>query len=439
MKQNCSIPLWIIVAGSLLLAYLAFFVAPVFLNPAHTMAFPRYIQATAPMGVDLRWAYDSATALASGLPSSRAPIGYPPMERVLRVPLLPFSFSQAYALHTFVTVLAFLSVVLALPLLIRRQTDRTVLVMMAISGLLSYGFQFEMERGQCYVIAMAMVAVGLFLFHRSHGLFARLSAYVLFTFAIQLKLTPAIFVFAFTDDARDWKRNLMRWGTLGLMNIACLFIFGIGEMQKFVATVTDNCREFMVSSNHSILSCANVAQMAVGGNRQSGFQTVEAMRCAAQIQHVIPPALQQVVGRIVEVGGYLILGLSLGCVLWLSFRRNARPVFKYLIMICCLTMLLLPAVSLDYTLSVLPMALGVFLGESDALTITGWRGKWRVGLMAALGLLYACILFPPIFRPKILASSTPALLGMCIVIALLMMLEDGRVRPSGAGVPPETR
>ena len=113
-----------------------------------------------------------------------------------------------------------------------------------ITGLTSYGFQFELERGQFNVIAMALCFSAIFLFHRKPKL--SWLAYILFTIAIQLKLYPAIYILFFVRDWKDILANLRRFLCLGIVNIALLFILGWGVFLDFLNSLRGTAIDQMI-------------------------------------------------------------------------------------------------------------------------------------------------------------------------------------------------
>jgi len=411
------------VGVSLVLGYLACFVLPVFLNPAQEMAFPRYLSAVNPIGIDLRVAYDFARAWTTGATPELASLVYPPLERVLRLPLLLFSFRGAFALQTLATILAFLSVVLLLPKRVSKAPDWAALSLLLLAGLFSYGMQFEIERGQSNVIAMALVAWSLVLFHCGKGLSARVAAYLLFSCAIQLKLYPAVFVLGFTRDARDCRGNVLRWGGLGAANVAGLFALGWEAFCAFWSTVTTHSGGYVGFGNHSIACFAGLAQKLADGYKPRYYHPGEIAAAGDRFRAVLPEAWQQAFGPAVGGVCLAVLFCCFVTVLVLAFRRNDRASFKYVLVACSLVGLLLPGVSMDYKLTVLALAFAFFVSESGPIALSEKNGALRAGLFFAVSLLFTLTLFPTEFRPLALRSSTPLLLALAFLFTVLMALE----------------
>jgi hypothetical protein len=389
------------------------------------MAFPRYISAINPIGVDLRLAYDFSKSWITGTTPEIPSLVYPPLERVLRLPLLVFPFRGAFVIQTLITLIAFMSVVLLLPKRFSKSPDWTALSGLFLAGLFSYGMQFEIERGQSNVIAMALVAWALVLFHYGRGASARLVAYLLFSCAIQLKLYPAVFVLGFTTDARDWRRNIVRWGGIGVANAAGLFALGWDAFCVFLSTLTTHSGGYASFGNHSLLSFASVVQKLADGYKPRYYHPEEVAAAGDCIRSVFPEAWLQVLGPTVGLSFALILLGCLTAVLAMAYRRNDRTVFKYVMVVCSLVALLVPGLSMDYKLTVLILVFAFFVSESGPIVLTGKRGMLRAGLFFAVCLLLTLTLFPPEFRLLVLRSSTPLLLTMAVLFTVLMALDTG--------------
>lgn len=313
---------------------------------------------------------------------------------------LPFNY--AYLLVTILTIASFVSVVLVLPLASCEKPDRAALVALTIAGLLSYGFLFEIEQGQFNLIALACCAWGIFLFHSGPAKWKRLSAYLLFTIAIQLKMYPALFVFAFARDARDLKGNMARWIALGAANIALLFALGPSVFRDFLTVMTHaEKNNFIWCGNHSIKSFGAIMQGTT-------------VPCA--------PFYGLAFG--------VILAACFVSTMTLAYMRNVRSSFKYIVMICALSAMLIPPISHDYKLPILSMAFAVFVGETGPIIVNRIRGILMALLFFALSILHACTLFSFTFKPMLLLSNTPVLIFAGIILVFIMLTEDMQNRES---------
>lgn len=423
LRRLPALSLGAILVAVFALGYLFCFVVPVFLNPAQEMVFPRYISGINPIGVDLRLAYEFSKSWITGAAPEIPSLVYPPLERVLRLPLLLFPFRGAFTIQTLITLAAFMSVVLLLPKRISKSPDWTALSGLFLAGLFSYGMQFEIERGQSNVMAMALVAWALVLFHYGRGLSVRLAAYLLFSCAIQLKLYPAVFVLGFTKDARDWRRNMMRWVGLGAANVAGLFALGWDAFCAFLSTLTTHSGGYAGFGNHSLLSFSSVIQKLADGYKPRHYCPGEVAAASDRIRAVFPEAWLAILGPAVGLAFTVILLGSLALILVMAYHRNDRAAFKYVIVVCALVGLLVPGVSMDYKLTVLILVFAFFVSESGPIVPAEKRGMLRAGLFFAVCLLFTLTLFPAEFRPLALRSSTPLLVAMAFLFTVLMALE----------------
>lgn len=383
MQEKRHIPVWVAVCGGWFCAYLLLFVYPVFLNNGQAMAFPHPVPSLDPIGADLRMTLGfSRTWLETGNPSA----GYPPLSAVGFAALMALPFSAAYMLMIALTLLAFISVALVLPLRVCERADRAAVVMVTLAGLFSYGLQFEFERGQSNVLVMACVAWGLFWFHRGASCGSRWAAYALFSAAIQFKLYPAIFVFAFAKDARAWKQNLARWAGLGAVNVALLFALGPRAFADFFHLLKDQASDpYVWAGNHSIL----------------GF--------TLWVHHPwIEPAFAAVYAA---------------CFLWALGRQiwpGGPGQFAGLLLMSALGAMLIPGASHDYKLPLFTMAFAFFTGAAQPLSLRGLRGAWAAGLFVAIGFLQAWTQYSYVVKPVGLQNNAPFLLAACVVLAVWM-------------------
>ena len=148
---------------------------------------------------------------------------YPPLASVLFTPFLALDFSWAYKIVTLVSVFSYIMITFIFPLRISKEKRASALLMLVfISGLLSYGFQFELERGQfnVFTVFICFLAIWIYHFHPRY----RFLAYILFTLSVQLKIYPFIFIVMFISNWQDWKNNLKRLLILAFSNFALFFM-----------------------------------------------------------------------------------------------------------------------------------------------------------------------------------------------------------------------
>lgn len=121
------------------------------------MAYFRYILDMPTIGADLK----QMLTYAGQIPANPY-IGrniYPPFASILFIPFTWVDVKTAYLLLTMVTLGAYFGMFSLAP-----KTNVSTLIF--VGGLVGYGMQFEIERGQWNVIAMFLAMVGMELWRR---------------------------------------------------------------------------------------------------------------------------------------------------------------------------------------------------------------------------------------------------------------------------------
>ena len=139
-------------------------------------------------------------------------------------------------MFTLFTFFNYCILTLLLPLKIIGKKYFSLALLLFITGLFSYGLQFEVERGQYNVFTFLLCMAAIYIFHY-HPKY-RLIAYFLFSLSIQLKLYPAIFIVMFVDDWRNWKNVILRFVGIGLFNLMLFFVMGYQTFWDFIGSVT---------------------------------------------------------------------------------------------------------------------------------------------------------------------------------------------------------
>ena len=390
MRMKRRIPVsWMVGAGWL------FVLIPLWIFAAGGRApWPPAVPAM-PAGVDLAMMLDySRSWLTTGNPYA-ALNPYPPLAAAAFAPLVVLPFPVAYGLMTAITLAAFVSTAATLPLLAFPRADRMAVLLAALAGAFSYGLWFEVRWGQFNVLALACTAWGLFLFHRGRGRRARWAAYGLFGAAIQLKLFPAIFVFAFAKDARAWKENLLRWAGLGAANAALLLALGPRAFADFLDSLkAQAAAPYVWAGNHSIQSFAEWAGR---------------------------PWIAPVFGAVFA-----------GCFLWTLARaaRGGREAFAGFLLAGALGTMLLPGVSHDYKLAAFPMAFAFYVAAAEPTPLRGWRNVAAAASFGALCVLFAWTLFSYAAKPEWLQNNAPFLLAAAVLAG---PLKGWKAEAAGAG------
>ena len=376
MKPERMIPTWAVVGGGWLVVWLALAVW------GRGPLWPPELPAQ-PVGGDLAMMLGYAQSwLATGDPYA-ALNPYPPLAAVLFAPLTKLPFAAALAVMTALTLFVFVVTTAWLPRLVWPRAERKAVWLVALVGLFSYGLFFELRWGQFNVVALGCAAWGIFCFHRACGPAMRLVGYALFCVGVQLKLYPALLVFLFTKDARAWGVNLWRWAALGAVNAALLFALGGAVAQAFGHSVqAQAAAPYVWVGNHSLQSwAAGVGQPAVVPWLFAGYA--------------------------------LCLGWGLARAWW---QPTAIPVANAALL-GVLGMLLLPGVSHDYKLSLLPMGFAGVVAAHGAGLVWRRENLGRLLTLAGVSVMVAWTLFPPAAKPAALQNNAPALLAGCILFA----------------------
>ncbi|MBN2119199.1 MAG: DUF2029 domain-containing protein [Anaerolineales bacterium] len=406
---------WVLIG--FLFVYLLLFLSPVFLNSNLEMNyFTRYIPNLNPIGNDLRVKIDLLRGL---LVENQSPytIGfYPPLTYALFAPLLLIEDDATlYRLFTLFTFFNYCLLTLLLPLKMIARKHFPLALLLFITGLFSYGFQFELERGQynAFTFLLCMTSIYIFHYHRKH----RLLAYLLFSLSVQLKLYPAIFIVMFVDDWRDWKNVIVRFTGIGLFNLGLFFLMGYQVFLDFFRSVTTQIvnPSWIGPWNHSISSFISVAKQ--DGLGLLSLDTLRTFRHNAEW---------------VEVILILTFILLFASALLIFHLRKETGLDPYLLLTCMIGALILP-ISYDYTLSLLPVPMLLFLCSIPEMN-NPWHRLISILLTVGISITYFSTLIPYNYRPHFLNNLFPALFLILITVTILnfMRYKNGNGHPVAA-------
>jgi hypothetical protein len=398
-----------------LLIYLLQFLAPVFLSPTLQMNFfSGYLPNMNPIGNDLRemmglikgWAVENQSPYL-------AERFYPPLTYIIFTPLLLVKdYLTLYQLFTLITFFSYCFLTLLLPLKIIEKRHFVLALLLFVTGLFSYGFQFEVERGQYNVLTFLLCLFSVYIFHY-HPRY-RLIAYVLFSISIQLKLYPAIFIVMFVDDWRDWKKTLLRFAGIGLFNFLLLFVMGYQSFWEFIHSVTTQIStpSWWGPWNHSISAFISTI-------KQDGFGLVDrpTLRMLRPYSNLVETLLLLT---------YLVL---FGCALTIFHLRKEKGLDTFLLLTCTIGALTVP-ISYDYTLSILTAPMILFLcGIPEMNTI--WKKGISILLILGISAAYFSMLIPYDFRPYVLQNAFPLLFIILVLTTILNFIryENAAVQP----------
>jgi hypothetical protein len=405
---------WVMVG--FLIAYVVFFLFPVFLNSERTIFFiNRFLPNANPIGADIRavLGYIQDWFTSSESPYGDAFIAYPPLGLVLFAPLLLLGYPAYYYFITFTTLFFYTVSTLFVPLIHTRGKNNSLILFLFALGFFSYGFQFELERGQSNIIAFSLALLGLSLYHVREDL--RLPGILLFAIGVHLKIYPLILVVMFVENRLGWKENAKRIGGILSLNFALLFILGFQMFAEFLRAVrVGQLHVSTWSGNHALKSYVKY----LASNRLDLFGPGP---FAGLLENQ----------GLVELFLLAILGLCLLGVLAFSYFRGRSGFNPYLLVICTICALVVPSISNDYKLPILtaPMAL---LWCSETRPIRGLKKVLSILLIVITSVAYWSLHYPPVIKPELLGRNFPALFILLIAVTILSFLT-----PWQPGVLPE--
>jgi hypothetical protein len=252
----------------------------------------------------------------------------------------------------------FIILTLVLPGQIQPKRWHPAIIAIFFTGLLSYGFQFEVERGQVNLIAVGCSLASVWIFHRHPRL--RWLAYLLFSVAVQLKIYPVIFIINLVDDWHNWKAIIKRFAGIGLLNFAMLFMLGIDNFFRFFGGVsTMAVKEISASYNHSAGSYVGLIMEKL-------------------------PMLSEYSRFVVDAMLAFIL-LCLALIGYQAYKNKLNDINPFFILACTVAAQLIPRISYDYTLSSLPAAMAFFLVGTSKIRKTVVSGLAIFIICAAYG------------------------------------------------------
>jgi hypothetical protein len=383
-------------------AFLFFFFVPAFFNPAYKMIFPGTFMVADFVGADLK---TIVTFLRSYFQEGISPYMneyyYPPFTILFFTPFIALPHFTSYFIITIFTFALYLLYLTFYPLRLSGNKIFTpLLIFFLVTGLISYGFQFELERGQFNIIAAVLCITAIYFFHYKPKL--RIIAYVLFILSVQLKIYPAIFILLLIDDWHAWKVNIKRFAILGIVNFLLLFIAGTGLFSDFLNNVLFySANPISWTGNHSISSFITlVTQKSVErlGMTQLAWTAAFA------------PAM-----KLILLAGY---ALTLFFVIRGIYIRREKGFNNILFFVCMIGALIIPSVSHDYKLALMTLPVALMLNDFEI--------HWNAGpdivtkaLIIFASFLYSSLLFSYTTKPVFLSNNFPFLFLLLFVVIYL--------------------
>lgn len=401
-QQVIDLPVIAWVLAGFLIAYILFFVMPMFMDSSLRMNyFWRYLPDRLPIGSDLVIILELAKGWFTTNQSPYTIQFYPPFTYIFFAPLLLVDhYPTLYKFFTLFMVISYCFLTLILPLKMTGRKHFPLIILFFVTGLTSYGLQFELERGQYNVFTFLLCLWAIYIFHY-HPRY-RIFAYLLFSLSIQLKLYPAIFIVMLIDNWKDWKSILLRFTGLAVLNILLLFIMGPQIFLDFLGSVLNQMSTpgWTWNGNHSIN--AFVFNLAKDGYRILSPGTLDAVKQNAGL---------------IETFLFLIfVSLFISAVL-ISFRRDRPGPDPYLLIACMIGALVIP-ISNDYTLSMLAAPAALLLVSSPAAKNNAQK-LLSILMITGISFSYASTLIPFKYKPYYLNNAFPTLFLILIFATVL--------------------
>ena len=392
---------WVLL--TFLILYLLFFIPPLFFSEIRIQYFVKYIPDawTTRIGFDIdttlkhinAWLTEGTSLYADGI------VPYTPLTLALFTPFLLLGYPVYYKALSLLTIFSYFLATFLFPLALSKKKEYGILILLGVSGLFSYGFQFELERGQFNIIAFALVLFAIYIFHYQHKF--RYFAYLFFSLALQLKLYPAIFILMLVKDWRDWKNNLKRFIALGIANFLLLFVLGVEIFNDFIAQIIN--RANMQSSRYEDLSI-------------SGFSYY-----LSEEAKIISPQTADLIGKVF----LFFLAIAIFAIIVHLYRQDKKGINPYLFLILTIAALMIPAASFDYKLTVLIVPMILFFNSLPTLqTLPKKLALTFTVLLTSAA--YWSTLYPYEVKMPFLARNSLALLVILFALGFLYLLLKGR-------------
>ncbi|HEU0294644.1 MAG TPA: glycosyltransferase 87 family protein [Anaerolineales bacterium] len=410
---NLPAAVWVTIG--FLIVYILFFISPIFLNDTLRMRyFTTYLPDRYPIGNDLIAVIDLMKGWFSNQQSPYVIQFYPPFTYVFFAPLLLLdNYPLLFSLFTLFSLACYFILTFLLPAkMIQRQSIPT-LMLIFVTGLFSYGLQFELERGQYNVLTFLLCLWAIHIFHNDKK--HRLIAYLLFSISIQLKLYPAIFIVMFVDDWKDWKNSILRFIKLAVFNLLLLFVMGYQIFLDFIRSVS--------------------AQLSVPGWEWNGNHSIKAFIEALKRDglNILAPSSVEMISQNSDLLSNLLLGiflLTFAVAIVISARKKEQGIDNALLLVSMIGALIIP-ISNDYTLSILSAPVALFLCGIPVMKHKA-RQLLAITLTLGISIAYFATLVPFKYKPYFLSNTFPLLFVILILVAILNLIwfQDSRTDAS---------
>lgn len=412
-----------ILVSAFLLVTILFFITTVFFNPKQKMTYPRYIPENNRIGNDFhldylfgeRYFVDHKSAYIGDDPENwYTQNAYPPLFTLFLYPLFRYdiTYITGYYFVAAGILVSFVWMVWILPAAYHKKgifQMPAIIGFVLVTGIVSYGMQFALERGQLDMICMAISLTAVVLFW-SHPKLRWLS-YVLFIIGFSFKIYPFIFLLCFVENWRDWKKNVIRLGGISLATFASLFVMGMDGFNGFLKALTYQTSSSAYPRDH--------------GFNYGVDYLVEVLSLPLSTTGVI------IVKLCLEMLGFAML-----FIIFKSYLRSSEEggIYPPLILGCTLAAMVLFPASKDYKLAIICGAFCMYvLYLQQKLPGLAKRQEREVYLFfGIISFCYCAVLYSEAYRPLEMKNSFPLLYVMFIFVTLIEVVIPSpsvKVRP----------
>jgi len=328
---------------------------------------------------------------------------YPPLTLWVFSPFAYLPYQLAYLILTLLTIFCFIGTIAIFPVMAFPKKYWLLLILILVTSLNSYGFLFELERGQFNIIAIFLCFIAIWIFHNYPN--KRIFAYVIFIICVQFKIFPFIFIVFFVDNWLEWRTNITRFVILSFFTLATTVIFGIKVFTEFINALYKQIESpFLWEGNHSIrafsIQLAQDLSQYFGGSFNN-------------------------FSKILQLSLISLVGICLLVLLFFMVRENKKGVNPPLLLGCTLAALVIPSVSHDYTLPIIagPIVL-YFIWLENELFRRDHTNKILLSIFTLiLSLAYFSLNYSYTNKPLLLQNNLPVLILMLITTTAIAYLD----------------
>jgi len=127
---------------------------------------------------------------------------------------------------------------------------------------------------------------------------------------------------------------------------------------------------------------------------------------------------------IVQIMLYLTFAVCFGLVWWRVYRRKTATVDPYLLMMCLLGAMVVPALSNDYKLPILLPGIAILLETLKPPSRDFRRWVWQMLLVFILSTAYGFTLYSFLIKTGVLANNLPVYMVMLVATTLLALMSQ---------------